>query len=155
MKRALATLTILATGVTGATLALAQQPDAPGAERGVILEIVDSRALRLPDIERYKVAGVIGENNRGRVEILKPFRDPVKLERLEQVVEGENADRERLYVALAAGSGDDDAEIEKVRESYARLLHDSARPGEWIQRPDGKWRKKGEEDPEPARPSEE
>jgi uncharacterized protein YdbL (DUF1318 family) len=139
-------------GAVGASLALAQEADDPGADRGVILEIVDSRALRLPDIERYKAAGVIGENNRGLVEILKPFRDPVKLERLEQVVEGENIDRERLYVALAAGSGGGRAEVEKVRESYARLLRESARFGEWIQRPDGKWRQKsGEEPREPGK----
>lgn len=151
MNRALTTLTILAMGAAGASLALAQEAAPPGADRGVILEIVDSRALRLPDIERYKAGGVIGENNRGRVEILKPFRDPAKLERLERVVEGENADRERLYLALAAGSGGGDAEVEKVRVAYARLLRDSARPGEWIQRPDGKWRKKNaEENQEPG-----
>jgi uncharacterized protein YdbL (DUF1318 family) len=147
LRRALAILTILAVGASAASVALARQPEDTGADRGVILEIVDSRALRLPDIERYKAAGVIGENNRGRVEILKPFRDPVMLETLERTVAGENADRERLYVALAAGSGGGDAEIERVRRSYAELLRESARPGDWIQRPDGKWRKKGEEDP--------
>jgi uncharacterized protein YdbL (DUF1318 family) len=126
----------------GASRALPQEPDEPGAPHGEVLEIVDSRARRLPDIERYKAAGIIGENNRGRLEILKPFKDPTKLERLELAVEGENADRERLYAALAAGAGGGPDELAKVRESYAELLRRNARPGEWIQLPDGKWQEK-------------
>lgn len=133
----------LAMGVAlGASRASPQEPDSPGAPHGVILDIVDSRARRLPAIERYKAAGIIGENNRGDVEILKPYNDPTKLEQLNLVVEGENADRERLYVALAAGAGGGPDALAEVRESYAELLRNSARRKEWIQLPDGKWQKK-------------
>jgi len=126
----------------GTSRASPQEPDSPGAPHGVILDIVDSRARRLPAIERYKAAGIIGENNRGDVEILKPYKDPTKLEQLKLVVEGENADRERLYVALAAGAGGGPDALAEVRESYAELLRNSARRKEWIQLPDGKWQKK-------------
>jgi len=146
LRRALATFTILAMAVAaGANPVLAQdsgEADPAGSSRGVILDIVDSRARRLPDLERYKAAGIIGENNRAHVEILKPFKNPTKLERLKLVVEGENADRERLYAALAAGAGGGPDGLAEVRESYAELLRNSARRGEWIQLPDGKWRKK-------------
>jgi uncharacterized protein YdbL (DUF1318 family) len=137
---------VLAMGVVaGASRDSSQESDESGAPHGVILDIVDSRARRLPEIERYKSAGIIGENNRGDLEILKPYHDPTKLERLELVVEGENADRERLYVALAAGSGGGPDALVEVRESYAELLRESARRGEWIQLPDGKWKKKNGE----------
>jgi hypothetical protein len=150
LKCTLATFLTL-TVALAAGAALGQEPPSGGAPRGVILEIIDSRAARLPDIERYKAGGIIGENNRGDVEILKPFKNPEKLERLELVVEGENADRERLYAALVLGRRGGAEEITGVRRSYAAMLRESARPGEWIQLPDGMWTKKkrdGEPDPD-------
>ena len=43
--------------------------------------------------------------------------------------------RERLQ-------GVDLSQLPKIQETYAGTLRDNARAGEWIQMPDGKWRKK-------------
>lgn len=113
-----------------------------------ILEIVDSRAARMPAIDAYKAGGVIGENKAALVEIvdLDLIEEPDARAEVERVVRAENADRERLYALLAAvgGGGDQEREarVRTIRERYAVILRDAAHPGEWIQLPDGSWERK-------------
>jgi len=121
-----------------------------GTPNAAILEIVDSRAARLPGIDRHKAAGVIGESNLGLVEIvdLDAVDDPDARAEVERLVRAENADREKLYALLASGgAGEDrDARLRTIREKYAEILRADAHAGDWIQLPDGAWeRKKNDE----------
>ena len=134
-------------GVTEHRRAQTAPGDAPGS-KATILEIVDSRALRLPEIDGLKGAGVIGENNRALVEIVdsEELDDPQAKAEVERLVKAENADRERLYAALVSsgdGGGDGDARLRALRERYAEIMRQDAGPGYWIQLPNGAWRRKG------------
>lgn len=117
-----------------------------GTPNAAILEIVDSRAARLPAIDRYKAAGVIGESNLGLIEIvdLDPIDDPDARTEVERLARAENADREKLYALLASGGTDEDREarLRGIRERYAEIMRADAHPGDWIQLPDGIWRRK-------------
>ena len=151
-RRLLVLSTALASvlGVTAHGRAQTARNDAPGS-KATILQIVDSRALRLPEIDGLKGAGVIGENNGGLVEIVdsEKLDDPEVKAEVERLVKAENADRERLYAALVAsddGEGDPAARLRALRERYAEIMRQDAMPGYWIQLPNGTWQQKGGEE---------
>lgn len=139
-------------GLTEHGRAQTARGDAVGS-KATILEIVDSRALRLAEIEGLKGAGVIGENNRALLEIVdsNELDAPKVKAEVERLVRAENADRERLYAALvSSGEGDSggdlDARLRALRERYAEIMRRDAGPGYWIQLPNGAWRRKGGEE---------
>ena len=152
-KIQLRTLLLVWPGVVTTVVALAggisaQEPRGEQDERTgpneTILEIVGARALRLPEINGLKAAGVIGENNRGLVEIvdIEPVEDPVARIEVNGLVVAENADREKLYRVLVSNGKSDESALETIRQNYAELLRGDARPGDWIQLPDGTWKQK-------------
>ena len=61
---------------------------------------------------------------------------------VQRQVKAENADREELYKEIAATKNVDLAQLPKIRETYAATLRQNAKPGDWIQQPDGNWVKK-------------
>jgi uncharacterized protein YdbL (DUF1318 family) len=128
----------------GATPAHADEVAAPEATSPAIRKIIDSRAARLADLNRYKAQGVIGENTQGLVEPrdLETLGDLKSRAEVQRLVKGENADRDELYKEIAAAKGVDPSQISKIRETYAATLRDNAKGGEWIQLPDGSWKKK-------------
>ena len=125
-------------------------PEQAHATAAAILEIIDSRAARMPAIDAYKARGVIGESNVALVEIvaLDPIDEPDARIEVERVVRAENADRERLYALLASQGPDQDrdARLRNIREKYAKILRDAARAGDWMQLQDGTWERKKKED---------
>lgn len=128
----------------GVTPAYADQVAATEATSPAIRKIVDSRAARLADVNKYKAQGVIGENNQGLVEPrdLDSLGDLKSRAEVQRLVKSENADREELYKEVAAAKGVELSQLGKIRETYAATLRDNARPGDWIQTPDGGWKKK-------------
>ena len=89
---------------------------------------------RLPQIQKLKSEGVIGETVKGYVDFVKDKpADAVP------IVKDENADREALYKLLA---DKENTTPEKVAERNAKRNFEKAKPGEYLQESDGKWRKK-------------
>ena len=85
----------------------------------------------------------MGENNRGYLELrplerLQKDADYKKL--VEQLLVEENHDRQIIMQRIIAINPEvqsaDPAEVEKV---FARLNRDNAKPGEWVQTPEGEW----------------
>lgn len=130
--------------VLGITPAYADQVASPEVTSPAIRKIIDSRAARLADIDKYKGRGVIGENNQGLVEArgLDTLADLKSRAEVQRLVTTENADREELYKEVAAVKGVDLSQLGKIRETYAATLRENAKPGEWIQLPDGAWKQK-------------
>lgn len=124
--------------------AQAGQVAAPEITNPAIRKIIESRAARLSQLRKYIDTGVIGENNKALVEVrdrnaVSDLRERAELERLARA---ENADREELYKEIAAAKNVDMAQLPKIRETYAETLRQYAKPGDWIQMPDGSWKQK-------------
>ncbi len=88
---------------------------------------------RIPVINTLKEKGVIGENNKGYLEFIGGVRER------EDVVQAENADREKIYMAIARQQGVAFAFVGKRR---ARRIAAIAPPGEWLQDERGVWHRK-------------
>ncbi len=115
----------------------------PEVTNPAIRAIIDSRAARLADLNRFKKQKVIGEGNEGLVVARQltelALRDRAAVQRL---VKAENADREALYREIAAVKNVDLSQLGRIRETYAKTLRDKAQPGDLIQQPDGSWTEK-------------
>jgi uncharacterized protein YdbL (DUF1318 family) len=88
---------------------------------------------RLPVIVKLKDTGVVGENNKGYLVILK------KSTHKKSVIEAENKDRRTIYAAIAKRQGTTPDLVGKRR---ALQIAEKADSGTMIQGKDGKWRKK-------------
>lgn len=127
----------------GVTVAHAQVAD-PGVTSPAIRKIVESRASRVAQLDGYKGQGVIGENNQGLVEArnLESLSDLKARADVQRLVKAENADREELYKEIAAAEGVDLSQLPRIKQTYAETLRANAKPGHWIQTPDGAWKQK-------------
>ena len=91
---------------------------------------------RYPHLVELKSAGTVGESATGFVEFVKP---PAPDAATEKFLRAENDDRTALYKLIAARDG---TTPQKVAELNARRRFEKAKPGEWLKRPDGHWKKK-------------
>ncbi|NJN65050.1 MAG: YdbL family protein [Acidobacteria bacterium] len=116
----------------------------PAVSNPAIRKIIDSRAARVAELNGFKAKGVIGEGNDGLVVArgLESLADLKARAAVQKLVRDENKDREALYREIAAATNVDASQIKKVQETYAATLRESAKPGEWIQMPDGAWKQK-------------
>jgi len=128
----------------GISPAYAQVPE-PEVTNPAIRKIIDLRAARLSEINRYKADGVIGENNQGLLEVrdLDAVSDLRARAEVQKLVRAENADRQQLYREIAAVKNIDLSQLPKIQATYAETLRANARTGDWIQTPDGDWKQKG------------
>lgn len=95
--------------------------------------VKDRMVARLPEINNLKSKGLIGENNKGLLE----FRTNKKPQ--QAMIQDENKDRKAVYGAIAKKQG---AQPNLVGQRRAKQIADKGSPGQWFQRPDGKWYKK-------------
>jgi uncharacterized protein YdbL (DUF1318 family) len=127
----------------GATTAYAAENEvaAPEISNPAIRKIIDSRAARLDAVNAAKTKGVIGENNQALLEVRNLDAVQALKERadLQKLVKAENADREQLFKEIAAAKNVDLAQLPQIRATYAETLRENARPGDWMQLPDGAW----------------
>jgi len=132
----------------GASVAWAAEEEvpSPGITNPAIRAIIESRAKRLEALNRFKAAGVLGEAKTALVEIRDLARVTDLRERAEvqRLVRDENADRQQLFKEVAIATDVDPSQIERIQETYAETMRDKARPGDWVQQPDGKWVQKAE-----------
>ena len=132
--------------LVGATPAYAQADSVapPEVTSPAIRRIIESRAARVADLTRFKSQGAVGENNRALVEVrdLETLSDLKARAEVQRLVKAENADREELFREIAVAKKVDPGQIDKIRETYATTLRENARAGDWIQMPDGSWKRK-------------
>lgn len=88
---------------------------------------------RLPIIVKLKSEGIIGENSAGYLQFVGNQKAN------ESVIAEENADRLKVYQAIAKQTG---TTPEVVGQRRAVQIADKAAPGEWLQGADGKWYQK-------------
>lgn len=129
--------------LVGATPAMAQVAQ-PEITNPAIRKIIDSRSARYNELRRYLDQGVLGENNKGLLEVrnLEALTDLKARADVQRLVKAENADRQELYKEIAAAKNVDLAQLPKIQETYAATLRQNAKAGDWIQQPDGNWVKK-------------
>jgi len=109
-----------------AVVALAAMALAAGAG-----ELRARMEARLPEIDRLKTQQVIGENNRGLLQVVRNGTAEA-----ERVVSAENADREVVYAEIAQKTS---STSEAVGRARARKIAAISRPGVWLQADDGQW----------------
>lgn len=128
----------------GATPAYAQSVPDPEISNPAIRKIIQSRASRLQQVNEYKSLGVIGENNEANLEVrsLDSLSDLKARAEVQKLVRAENADREQLFKEMAVAKNVDSSQIPQIRTTYASTIREAARPGDWIQMPDGSWKQK-------------
>ena len=116
----------------------------PDVTSPAIRKIIQSRAARVDALNLFKSSGVVGENKQALVEIrnLEGISDLKVRAEVQRLVKAENADREELFREMAVAKKVDPSQIPKIRETYAATLRELARLGDWIQTPDGTWKKK-------------
>ncbi|MBN1863399.1 MAG: YdbL family protein [Victivallales bacterium] len=100
----------------------------------VSADVRERMSKRLPDINRLKDALVVGEDNKGYLALKGDVGDADK-----KLVEDENADRKEAYEMLAKQTK---TSVELVQTRRAAQIAEKAKPGIWLQKPDGEWYKK-------------
>ena len=103
-----------------------------------VQKVLGSRKARSPELRALKKKGVIGENNRGFIKVLKPTLTP----KGKNLIEAENQDRKLIYETVAAQNHLGPDGLAKVEEQYAKTRRERAKKGDRIQLPSGKWVKK-------------
>ena len=88
---------------------------------------------RLSKLDALKEQGVIGENNRGLVELRGGNAEAG------DVVAGENSDRGVVYAAIAKQTG---SSAEAVGKARAKQIAAGSAARVWLQRDNGDWYKK-------------
>lgn len=119
----------------------AQDVPEPAVMSPAIRKLITSRRARYPELERFKGQGVVGENNRALVEArdLQQVTDLRQRAELQRLLREENADREQLFREIAAAEGVDLSQLPRIQQTYAETMRRVARPGQWVQQPDGNW----------------
>ena len=92
------------------------------------------QAKRLPALDALKARGVVGEDNRGLVEVRGNSGDDVA-----NLVADENHDRGVVYALFARKYN---MAPEQVGLRRARTIAEKSKPGIWLQAPDGTWYQK-------------
>jgi uncharacterized protein len=93
----------------------------------------DRMRQRVPAIDQLKLGEVVGENNRGYLELRQQEGNAAS------VVQAENADRAVVFQDTANRTG---STADAVGRTFAKQVAAASAPGVWIQREDGSWSKK-------------
>ena len=89
---------------------------------------------RVGDVDRLKIDGLAGENNKGLLE-QRAMLSPAQTKTMNE----ENADRKALYAILGKRLG---LSVTVVGQGRAESIRKKSASGVWIQEPNGKWVKK-------------
>ncbi len=104
-----------------------------------LMRAIESRRSRRPQIVDQKGRGCIGETNQGLLEA-RPGQGCSP--QLASLIAAENADRQYIYRTLMQQNNIPASDAPRVQAAFAKIHRDRARPGEWIQEPDGQWVKR-------------
>ncbi len=100
-----------------------------------VQKVLNHRKARAHELQALKVKGLIGENNRGFITILKPTLQPKE----KALVEAENHDRKFIYTTVVKQNHLGSKGLAKVEEKFAKIRSARATKGDFIQTPSGKW----------------
>lgn len=89
-------------------------------------------AQRLPQIITLKTQGIVGENNHGYLEFIGSRSN-------ESLINDENSDRKKVYIAISKQQG---APLDVVEKRRAAQIESMGGSGEWFQDKQGEWYKK-------------
>jgi len=95
---------------------------------------LDSRRARFDQLKEFKRQGVIGENNKGYVELL------VENTEAKNLVEAENKDRRFIYTTIVQQNNLSADALSTVESVFAQVQRDKASTGDKMQGTDGVWR---------------
>ena len=98
-------------------------------------KIKNSMLERKPQLDTLKARGTIGEDNKGYVAVVTGTLTEAE----KKVVDAENADRAKVYAAIASRHGSSAIEVGQRR---AIKLAEQVSSGEFIMNAEGKWTKK-------------
>jgi uncharacterized protein YdbL (DUF1318 family) len=96
---------------------------------------LENRRQRYDQLKALKAKGLIGENNRGYLEVLSDQ------EGAQSLVNEENRDRRIIYETIAE-QNDLKQAFETIEKVFAQVQRDKAESGEMIQLENGQWTKK-------------
>jgi len=122
----------------GPRAAEAQVPDIR-VQTPQLMKAIESRRNRNAQIEQAKARGCIGETSQGSVEA-RPGQGCSG--EVTGLVAAENADRTFIYDTLMQQNNIPAGDAPRVRAAFAKVNRDRAKPGEWVQQPNGQWVKK-------------
>ncbi len=102
------------------------------AQAGSGKVIMARMKARLPEINKLKTQGIIGETKDGFIAFIKDQQNS-------ELLKAENSDRKKVYAAIGRQQG---ADPTLVGQRRALQIAKKAKPGTWLQNKDGKWYKK-------------
>jgi uncharacterized protein YdbL (DUF1318 family) len=110
-----------------------------------VLTAYDEMRARLPEINALRTSGAIGETKQGLVSV----RDKAKLGNGQAIVDAENKNRKAVITGMAKAilkinqqpetSTGLNQVLSKAAASYATTRQEEAKPGWWIELPNGRW----------------
>ena len=104
-----------------------------------VMASIESRRQRFPQIQQWKQKGCVGENSQGLLEA-RPGQGCGP--EVAGLISAENRDRMTLYRTLLEQNNMPPGDLARVQAAFAKVNHEKAAPGEWIQTEDGRWVRK-------------
>jgi uncharacterized protein YdbL (DUF1318 family) len=113
-----------------------------------VVEAYRQMGERVPEIDRLRDQGLVGEGNQGLLIVREGSLSPSD----KALMEKENENRRTVMKGMAKAivrinrKPDNDANVSQVlpqaKEQFAKIRRDSAKKGWWVQDPNGNWSKK-------------
>ncbi len=103
-----------------------------------VQNVLNHRKARVRELQALKAKGLIGENNKGFITILKPSIQSKE----KKLVEAENHDRKLIYNTVVAQNHLGSEGLAKVEKEFAKTHRDRTKQGNLIQDSSGKWAQK-------------
>lgn len=110
-----------------------------------VLKAYEEMKERLPELNRLRDSGIIGETKQGLVSV----RATDKVAEVKPLVDAENRNRKAVITAMAKAilkinkQPEDSSALNQVlgkaAASYAVTRQEEARPGWWVELPNGRW----------------
>jgi uncharacterized protein YdbL (DUF1318 family) len=100
-----------------------------------VQQALEGRKDRFTQLRSLKTSGLVGENNKGYVEVLGDDAQAQSITSLE------NRDRKVIYETIAEQNGLENA-ISTIETAFADVQREKAEAGDKVQSPDGDWVRK-------------